>query len=82
MSNAFTQRRAQLQAATDDFITLRSSHQSQMLLALLNALIAQYHADLAVVKPERLGYVQGALAQVMALRQLICEGNANLSPLA
>lgn len=76
------QRRAALQAATIDLLAFRASHQSTSLVALLDALEAHYFADLAAIKPDRLAYVQGALAQVIALRNLICQDNPHLSPLA
>lgn len=76
------QRRAAIQAATADFVAFRASHQTRSLIALFDALIAQYFADLATVKPERLAHVQGALAQVIALRNLACQDNPHLSPLA
>jgi hypothetical protein len=75
------QRRVNLQATSTDFVAFRNSAQTRELVALLDAMIDQYHADLASVKPERLLYVQGALAQVMALRALACSDSLHLSPL-
>ncbi len=81
MTASADERRARLQAATHEFLAYRGTNQTRELLCLLDALVAQYYADLATVKPDRLGYVQGALAQVLALRNLLCQDNPHLSPL-
>ena len=74
--------RASVQATRLECAQYRDSEQSRQFVLLLDALADQYLLILATVTPDKLAYTQGALAQVVALHQILRADNPHLSPLA
>ncbi|WP_426106375.1 hypothetical protein [Massilia sp. TSP1-1-2] len=79
------QTRAQLNAATTEALTEVQFHRGSTLymafIALLDSVDAQHLETLAAAKPDAVEKVQGALAQVRALRKALVTTGANSSPI-
>ena len=73
------QRRDLIAAETAEFLQYRASNQTRQFLALLDAIIADHLADLVTIRAERLTYVQGAVRQLQALREVMVSGNLQRS---
>lgn len=72
------QRRTDIALETAEFLQYRPSTQSAQLVRLIDALIDDHLADLAIVPMERLQYKQGAVRQLQALRDVLVADNINL----
>ena len=73
------QLRAEIAIETAALLEYRAMPETKIFLRLLDALAEDQYNELASVKPDRLLYRQGALAQLNALRAVLRTGDANRS---
>lgn len=74
--------RQAIAAETRDLQLLRATLPMKQLVALLDALVDAHLVDLVTLAPEHLGYKQGAIRQLQALRAALLDDNPHISPKA
>ncbi len=74
------QRRNAIQSATTEVRAYRNSQPIRLLVRLLDALMEEHCADLVLITPEALPHKQGAIRQLMSLRQALTQEHEPVCP--